>query len=144
MVAGYSRVITAVMLPSRQSPDLLAGHWELISRWRRVPRVLVWDNESAVGKWRGGKPELTAPMYAFRGMLGIKVVQCRPGDPEAKGLVERANGYLETRFYPAAVSAHRRISMPSWSTGWSPRTPVSTADWGVGRSTGGTPTLPRC
>jgi hypothetical protein len=81
-------------------PDLLAGHWELISRWRRVPRVLVWDNESAIGKWRAGKPELTAAMNAFRGMLGIKVVQCRPGDPEAKGLVERANGYLETPFLP--------------------------------------------
>ena len=80
------------MLPSRQSPDLLAGHWELVNRLGRVPRVLLWDNESAVGKWRAGKPELTGPMNAFRGMLGIKVVQCRPGDPEAKGLVEPAAG----------------------------------------------------
>jgi transposase len=39
-------------------------------------------------------------MNGFRGMLGIKVVLCRPGDPEAKGLVERANGYLETSFLP--------------------------------------------
>ena len=29
-----------------------------------------------------------------------KVVICDPGDPEAKGLVERANGYLETSFLP--------------------------------------------
>jgi transposase len=100
MVTGYSRVITAMMLPSRQSPDLLCGHWELLRGWGVVPRVLVWDNESAVGKWRGGKPELTAVMNAFRGMLGIKVVLCRPADPEAKGLVERANGYLETSFLP--------------------------------------------
>ena len=28
------------------------------------------------------------------------MIQCRPGDPEAKGLVERANGYLETSFLP--------------------------------------------
>jgi transposase len=49
---------------------------------------------------RGGKPELTTAMNAFRGMLGIKVVLCRPADPEAKGLVERANGYLETSFLP--------------------------------------------
>lgn len=100
MVSGYSRVINAVMLPSRQSPDLLAGHWELITRWGRVPRILVWDNESAVGQWRAGKPELTTAMNAFRGVLGIRVLQCRPGDPEAKGLVERANGYLETSFLP--------------------------------------------
>lgn len=39
-------------------------------------------------------------MNAFRGTLGIRVIQCRPGDPEAKGLVERANGYLETSFLP--------------------------------------------
>ena len=39
-------------------------------------------------------------MEAFRGTLGIRVIQCRPGDPEAKGLVERANQYLETSFLP--------------------------------------------
>lgn len=100
MVSGYSRVMTAGMLPSRQSPDLLAGHWALISGWGRVPKVLVWDNESAVGQWRAGRPQLTEAMNAFRGTLGIRVVQCRPADPEAKGLVERANGYLETSFLP--------------------------------------------
>jgi hypothetical protein len=36
------------------------------------------------------------------------VVICRPGDPEAKGLVERANGYLETSFLPG-----RRFSSPA-------------------------------
>ena len=100
MVSGYSRVITAAMLPSRQSPDLLAGHWRLISEWGRVPKILVWDNESAVGQWRGGKPALTEAFNAFRGTLGIRVIQCRPADPETKGLVERANGYLETSFLP--------------------------------------------
>ncbi|WP_310279078.1 IS21 family transposase [Haloactinomyces albus] len=100
LVSGYSRMITAMMLPSRQSADLLAGHWALISGWGRVPKALVWDNESAVGQWRGGRPQLTEAMNAFRGTLGIRVIQCRPGDPEAKGLVERANGYLETSFLP--------------------------------------------
>ncbi len=100
MVSGYSRLLTARMIPSRQSPDVLAGHWELISQLGRVPKMLVWDNESAVGQWRGGKPSLTEAMNAFRGILGIKVIQCRPADPEAKGLVERANGYLEISFLP--------------------------------------------
>jgi transposase len=100
MVSGYSRVIAAVMIPSRNAADLLAGHWRLISGWGRVPRALVWDNEGAVGQWRGGRPQLSGAMNAFRGTLGIKVIQCRPADPEAKGLVERANGYLETSFLP--------------------------------------------
>nr|WP_205831237.1 IS21 family transposase [Microbispora sp. CL1-1] len=100
MVSGYSRIISAVMLPSRRAPDLLAGHWRLLSEWGRVPRALVWDNEAAIGQWRAGKPQLSEAMTAFRGTLGIKVIQCRPADPEAKGLVERANGYLETSFLP--------------------------------------------
>jgi transposase len=105
MVAGYSRVTTAVMIPSRQGPDLLAGHWELLSRLGAAPRKLVWDNESAVGSWKSGRPQLTTAMNGFRGTLGIQVLLCRPGDPEAKGLVERANGYLETSFLPGRVFA---------------------------------------
>jgi Integrase core domain len=100
MVSGYSRVIAAVMIPSWAAPDLLAGHWRLISGWGRVPKALVWDNEGAVGSWRGGRPVLTEAMSGFRGVLGIRIIQCRPADPEAKGLVERANGYLETSFLP--------------------------------------------
>lgn len=100
MVSGYSRVMDAVLLPTRQSPDLLAGHWLLLQRLGRVPRALVWDNESAVGSWRAGRPKLTEAMEAFRGTLGIRIIQCRPRDPEAKGLVERANQYLETSFLP--------------------------------------------
>ena len=105
MVCGYSRVMTARMICSRQSPDLLAGHWALLCGLGAVPRVLVWDNESAVGSWRAGRPVLTEAMNAFRGTLGTTVVQCRPADPEAKGLVERGCGYLETSFLPGRVFA---------------------------------------
>jgi transposase len=100
MVAGYSRMLFATMLPTRQAPDLLAGHWVLLQQMGAAPRQLVWDNEAAVGSWRAGKPKLTEEFEAFRGTLGIGVHQCRPRDPEAKGLVERANGYLETSFLP--------------------------------------------
>ncbi|EYR62044.1 transposase [Actinotalea ferrariae CF5-4] len=100
MVSGYSRMIFARMLPTRQGPDLIAGHWELLQAMGGVPAQLVWDNEAAVGSWRAGRPRLTEEFEAFRGTLGISVHQCRPRDPEAKGLVERANGYLETSFLP--------------------------------------------
>ena len=43
---------------------------------------------------------LTEATHAFRGVLGNKVLICNPGDPEAKGLVERSNGFLETSFLP--------------------------------------------
>lgn len=100
MVAGYSRMIFARMIPTRRAPDLIAGHWGLLRAMGAVPAQLVWDNEPAVGSWRAGKAKLAEEFEAFRGTLGISVHQCRPRDPEAKGLVERANGYLETSFLP--------------------------------------------
>ncbi len=100
MVAGYSRWISGRMIPSRQTEDLFAGQWELIRSLGAVPRALVWDGEGAVGRWRGRRQELTQATQAFRGTLGIKVVLCKPGDPEAKGLVERAHRYFETSFLP--------------------------------------------
>jgi hypothetical protein len=100
MTSGYSRMRWATMIPSRKAPDLIAGHWQLIEVIGAVPRQLVWDNESAVGCWRRGKPVLTPVFEAFRGSLGIGVHLCRPRDPEAKGLTERNNGYFETSFRP--------------------------------------------
>ena len=100
MTSGYSRMRWARMIPSRTAPDLIAGHWQLLSAMGAVPRQLVWDNEGAVGSWRRGKPTLTEQFESFRGSLGIGVHLCRPRDPEAKGLTERNNRYLETSFLP--------------------------------------------
>lgn len=100
MTSGYSRMRWAVMIPSRTAPDLIAGHWQLLTAMGAAPRQLVWDNEGAVGGWRRGKPTLSEEFESFRGSLGIGVHLCRPRDPEAKGLTERNNGYLETSFLP--------------------------------------------
>ncbi|GAB3879514.1 IS21-like element ISMbo1 family transposase [Terrabacter terrigena] len=117
MASGYSRMLFAVMVPSRQGPDLIAGHWQLLQQAGAVPRMLVWDNESAVGSWRAGRPKLTDDFEAFRGTLGIAVHQCRPRDPEAKGIVERANGYLESSFLPGRAfspPADFNIQLTDW------------------------------
>ena len=100
MVCGYSRWAAAVLIPSRTAEDLLAGWWQLLAGLGAVPRVLVWDGEGAVGRWRGGRSELTEACQGFRGTLATKVVICRPADPEAKGLVERLHDYLERSFLP--------------------------------------------
>jgi transposase len=100
MTSGYSRMRWAVMIPSRTAPDLIAGHWHLLQVMGAAPRQLVWDNESAVGCWRRGRPSLTTEFENFRGSLGIGVHLCRPRDPEAKGITERNNGYFETSFLP--------------------------------------------
>jgi len=99
MITGYSRHVDGLLIPSRDTQDLFAGWWRLIARLGAVPRTLVWDGEGAVGRYRRG-PVLTAGTQAFRGVLGARVVICKPGDPEAKGLLERVHGYLETSFLP--------------------------------------------
>jgi transposase len=65
-----------------------------------VPRLGVYDQEGAIGAWRGRRAVFTAEFNAFRGMLGMGAVLCARGDPEAKGLVERANRYFEMSFLP--------------------------------------------
>src|SRR2546429_7163670 len=66
MVTGYSRWLAGVLIPSRQAEDLFAGWWQLIAALGAVPRVLVWDGEGAVGRWRAGEPELTGDCQAVR------------------------------------------------------------------------------
>jgi transposase len=107
MVCGYSRFALAMLLPSRSAEDLYAGWWQLISRLGAVPKVLVWDGEGAVGRWRARRVELTGECQAFRGTLATKVIICKPADPEAKGLVERLHDYLERSFLPG-----RRFASP--------------------------------
>jgi transposase len=105
MVTGYSRWLSGVLVPSRHAQDLFAGWWQLIEGLGAVPRVLVWDGEGAIGRWRAGRPELTGECQAFRGTLAARVIVCKPADPEAKGLIERAHDYLERSFLPGRTFA---------------------------------------
>jgi transposase len=100
MVTGYSRWLSATLIPTRSAADLFAGWWQLIAALGAVPRVLVWDGEGAIGRWRGGKVELTAECQAFRGTLAAKVLVLKPREPEHKGIIERAHDYLERSFLP--------------------------------------------
>jgi transposase len=105
MVTGYSRWLFGRLIPSRTAEDLFAGWWQHIAALGAVPRVLVWDGEGAIGEWRGGRSVLTRQCQGFRGTLGAKVLICRPRDPEAKGLIERAHDYLERSFLPGRTFA---------------------------------------
>jgi transposase len=97
IVASYSRFITARMIPSRTTADLLAGMWSLLSeQLGAVPRRLIWDNEAGIGR----RNNLAHGLPGFCGTLATKLVQLKPFDPESKGIVERANGFLETSFLP--------------------------------------------
>jgi transposase len=99
MTLGFSRFMTAVMIPSRQAGDILSGMWQLIGGIGRTPRTLVWDRESAIG----GTGRVSAPAAAFAGTLATRIRLAPRRDPEFKGMVERANGFLETSFLPGRL-----------------------------------------
>ncbi len=117
MVTGYSRWLSGVLIPSRRAEDLFAGWWQLIHGLGAVPRTLVWDGESAIGRNRGGRVELTGDCQGFRGVLGTKVIVLKPREPEHKGIVERAHDYLERSFLPGrtfAGPADFNIQLQTW------------------------------
>lgn len=99
-VTGFSRFTGAWMVPSRQAHDVLGGHLEVIRQLGAVPRRVVWDQEGCIGQWRRGQMVLTEAFQAFRGTLGMGARLCKASDPEAKGIIERTNGYFETSFLP--------------------------------------------
>ena len=117
MVSSFSRTITGVMIPTRTTPDLLAGMWLLLSeQLGAIPRRLVWDNEAGIGR----RNKLAEGVTGFVGTLGTRIVQLKPFDPESKGIVERANQYLETSFLPGRTF----ISPADFNeqlAGWLPR-----------------------
>jgi hypothetical protein len=50
ITAAHSRFMTGRMIPTRRTEDLLLGSWELIRALGRVPRRLIWDNETGARK----------------------------------------------------------------------------------------------
>jgi hypothetical protein len=96
ITAAHSRFMTARMIPTRKTEDLLLGSWELIQQLGRVPRRLIWDNESGIGRGQRRAEGVTS----FMGTLATKLVLLPPRDPESKGLLERRNGWFETSFMP--------------------------------------------
>ncbi len=97
IVASFSKFITAVMIPSRTTADLLSGMCLLLAtQLGAVPRRLIWDNESGIGR----RNRFAAGVGEFCGALATRIHQLKAHDPESKGGVERMNGYFEISFLP--------------------------------------------
>ena len=97
MVACWSRFLLAVMIPTRQCGDILAGMNLLLGRLGGLPGRLLWDNEAGLVHQHRLIPQASA----WAGGMGAQVKLAKPRDPETKGRVERTNGYLGSSFEPA-------------------------------------------
>ena len=96
ITAAHSRFMVGRMIPTRHTQDLLLGMWVLLQLLGRVPRRLIWDNETGIGR---GKRHAEG-VGAFTGTLATTLQRLKPYDPESKGVVERRNGFFETSFMP--------------------------------------------
>jgi transposase len=100
---GYSRAGAGVLVFSKETEDLLAGVAGCLERLGGLPRTLVWDRQAGI-HGHGGRP--TAAFAAFCGQLRVDWHFCEPADPQAKGVVERLQGYAETNFEPGRAFAN--------------------------------------
>lgn len=94
---GYSKVSAGTLIFSKEAPDILAGLLRCLVRIGGLPKTLVWDREGAL---HAGDGRPTDAFASFCGQLRVGWQFCAPADPEAKGIVERSHGFLETSFEP--------------------------------------------
>ena len=94
---GYSRAGAGALIFSKQTPDLLAGIARCLWSLGALPRVLVWDRQAGLHA-RDGRP--TEEFAGFCGELKVDWRFCEAADPQAKGAVERLQGFAETNFEP--------------------------------------------
>jgi transposase len=100
---GYSRAGAGALVFSKQAPDLLAGIRRCLWQLGGLPQTLVWDRQAGIHA-HDGRP--TDEFAALCGRLKVAWHFCRPRDPQAKGVVERWQGYAETNFEPGRVFAN--------------------------------------
>jgi transposase len=94
---GYSRAGAGVLIFSKETEDLLGGIAGCLTRLGALPKELVWDRQAGI-HGHGGRP--SEAFAAFCGQLKVAWRFCGPADPQAKGAVERLQGYAETNFEP--------------------------------------------
>ena len=85
-----------------------------LQRFGGLPQTLIWDRQADI---HGHDGQPTAAFAGFGGQLRIGWHLCEPTDPQAKGAVERLQGYAETNFKPGRVFANE-LDFQDQLDGW--------------------------
>ena len=113
---GYSRAGAGTLIFSLQTPDLLAGIARCLWSLGGLPETLVWDRQAGI-HGHGGRP--TDDFASFCGQLKVGWHFCAPADPQAKGVVERMQLFMEQSFEPGRVFANDldfQMQLDCWFT----------------------------
>jgi transposase len=109
----WSRLIAAVLIFSKQAPDILWGLGRCLARIGALPEKLVWDREAAIAA--GGRP--TDEFASFCGQLSVGWIILDAGDAQAKGALERSHRFMRSNFEPGrrfANPADFQLQLDSW------------------------------
>jgi transposase len=111
---GYSRAGAGALIFSKEAPDVLWGMTRCLWSLGALAKLMVWDREGALHAG-GGRP--TEVYAAFCGQLLLDWYFCQAKDPQAKGGVERLQGYLESNFEPGRRFANEldfQLQLDAW------------------------------
>lgn len=111
---GYSRAGAGALIFSKEAPDVLWGMSRCLHSLGALAKLMVWDREGSLHAG-GGRP--TDAYAAFCGQLLLDWYFCEAADPQAKGVVERLQGYLETNFEPGRHFANHldfQLQLDAW------------------------------
>jgi Integrase core domain len=111
---GYSRAGAGAVIFSKQKPDLLFGIRRCLWSLGGLPQTLVWDRQAGLHAG-GGRPAVE--FAAFCGALRVGWHFCEPRDPQAKGVVERLQDFMERSFEPGRRFANEldyQLQLDAW------------------------------
>ncbi len=111
---GYSRAGAGAVIFSKQTPDLLFGIRRCLWSLGALPQTLVWDRQAGLHAG-GGRP--TIEFAGFCGALKVDWHFCEPRDPQAKGVVERLQDFMERSFEPGRCFANEldyQLQLDAW------------------------------
>jgi transposase len=111
---GFSRAGAGALICSKQTPDSLAGIARCLWSLGALPQVLVWDRQAGLHA-RDGRP--TDEFAGFCGELKVDWRFCEAADPQAKGAVERLQGFAETNFEPGRT-CFNEVDFQDQLDGW--------------------------
>jgi len=100
---GFSRFGAGALVFSKEAPDVLWGMWRCVGRTGALPGRLVVDREGCL---HAGAGRPTEEFASFCGQLSVGWRILDPGDCQAKGVVERLQGFMETSFEPGRSFAN--------------------------------------
>jgi len=101
MVLCHSRMLYVEFFMGEQTEHWLQAHRNAFEYFGGVPQSVMVDNcKTAVIKPRSstGDVQINRSYQAFADHYGFKIVACDPYQPQQKGRVENAVGYVKTSF----------------------------------------------